>query len=171
MEGERKVEKGGLTGMEKCGIMGGMNESGHGGKREGAGRPRTLESLQRDKRIVERKLKASAEVGWEVLADAYPTLMSVAVAVAMGNAKEKPNIVMLRTLLELMVKVVGSDAEPADSPIQQLVGKFIARIQESRAPDGPPLDGDSSRCVIDTDSRYDSGTVTSASVPRMASGA
>lgn len=104
----------------------------HGGARAGAGRPRANSSIMKDNKIVERKLKSKAEEGWEVLADAYPDIVRAAVKAAKGTETSGPNMPMVKTLLELMVKVVGSDPESHDSVVKGLVERFATRLQEDR---------------------------------------
>ena len=93
----------------------------HGGARPGAGRPRSGASVGKDNEIVAKKLKGGAHAGWEVLADEYPSLIRLAVEFAKGEIDGKPNSSMLKTLLELMPKVVGADADAEDATIIQLV--------------------------------------------------
>jgi len=93
----------------------------HGGARPGAGRPRSGASVGKDNEIVAKKLKGGAHAGWEVLADEYPSLIRLAVEFAKGEIDGKPNSSMLKTLLELMPKVVGADADSEDATIIQLV--------------------------------------------------
>ena len=93
----------------------------HGGARPGAGRPRSGASVGKDNEIVAMKLKGGAPAGWEVLADEYPSLIRLAVEFAKGEIDGKPNSSMLKTLLELMPKVVGADADAEDATIIQLV--------------------------------------------------
>jgi hypothetical protein len=119
-----------------------MNE--HGGKREGAGRPRAVSALLRDDKIKERHLRIAAEKGWEALAEEYPSLMRIAVAVASGQHDEtgRPNVPMLKTLLELMVKVTGTEPNEKDSAIKALVEAFRDRLSETDSNRRPAVDGD-----------------------------
>ena len=78
----------------------------HGGARSGAGRPKTAARSIKDNEKVSKKLKGGAQAGWEVLADEYPSLIRHAVEFAKGDVDGKPNPSMLKTLLELMPKVV-----------------------------------------------------------------
>lgn len=116
--------------------------NGHGGKREGAGRPKSQvpQHVLQSNKVVERKMKSLAEQGWEVLAESYPELIRRGVDVALGTDERAPNVAMLKTLLELMVKVVGVEPDQEDSAIKQLVNKFVDRVQEARAADGRPLE-------------------------------
>ena len=93
----------------------------HGGARPGAGRPRSAAQAGKDNEIISKKLKGGAQAGWEVLADEYPSLIRLAVEFAKGDVDGKPNSSMLKTLLELMPKVVGVDADAEDATIIQLV--------------------------------------------------
>ena len=107
-------------------------KNNHGGKRDGAGRPTASSHIEHDNKIVERKLKASAEMGWEVLADSYPELMRKAIETAMGSEKIQPNITLLKTLLELMVKVSGSEPSSNETVTDALVKGFIEDVRASR---------------------------------------
>ena len=101
----------------------------HGGARPGAGRPRSVERVAGETKIVLNKLRGGAQAGWEVLADEYPSLMRVAVAVAFGEFSDgKPDRSMLKTLLELMPKVIGTDEEEGNSTVADLVRNLRARI-------------------------------------------
>ena len=100
----------------------------HGGARPGAGRPRSAARASKDNEIVSKKLKGGAQAGWEVLADEYPSLIRLAVEFAKGDVDGKPNPSMLKTLLELMPKVVGTDADAEDATVIQLVREFRATI-------------------------------------------
>jgi hypothetical protein len=128
-----------LTNECRCGIIGvpydgnalSMNDSRHGGKRVGAGRPSGVSSALQDAGIVTRKLKGGAEVGWEVLAEEYLSLMRRAVQIAQGEidgVTVSQGVSMLKTLLELMPKVVGADTGPNDSPITQMLRDMRAQI-------------------------------------------
>ena len=100
----------------------------HGGARPGAGRPRSGARVGKDNEIVAKKLKGGAQAGWEVLADEYPSLIRLAVEFARGDVDGKPNPSMLKTLLELMPKVVGADADAEDATIIQLVRELRGSI-------------------------------------------
>ena len=100
----------------------------HGGARPGAGRPRSAAGINKDDSIVSKKLKGGAQAGWEVLADEYPSLIRLAVEFAKGDIDGKPNPSMLKTLLELMPKVVGTDADAEDATVIQLVRELRATI-------------------------------------------
>ena len=100
----------------------------HGGARPGAGRPRAAASVNKENAIVSKKLKGGAQAGWEVLADEYPSLIRLAVGFAKGDVDGKPNPSMLKTLLELMPKVVGTDADAEDATVIQLVRALRATI-------------------------------------------
>ena len=103
----------------------------HGGARPGAGRPKSAASLNKDNAIVTKKLKGGAQAGWEVLADEYPSLIRLAVEFAKGAVDGKPNQSMLKTLLELMPKVVGTDPDTEDATIIQLVRDLRATVSTS----------------------------------------
>ena len=100
----------------------------HGGARSGAGRPKTAARSIKDNEIVSKKLKGGAQAGWEVLADEYPSLIRLAVEFAKGDVDGKPNPSMLKTLLELMPKVVGTDVDAEDATVIQLVRELRATI-------------------------------------------
>ena len=103
----------------------------HGGARPGAGRPRAAASVNKENAIVSKKLKGGAQAGWEVLADEYPSLIRLAVGFAKGDIDGKPNSSMLKTLLELMPKVVGTDADTEDATIIQLVRELRGSINHN----------------------------------------
>jgi hypothetical protein len=100
----------------------------HGGLRAGAGRPRSITRTGKENELVSKKLKGGAQAGWEVLADEYPSLIRLAVDFAKGDVDGKPNPSMLKTLLELMPKVVGTDADAEDATVIQLVRELRATI-------------------------------------------
>jgi hypothetical protein len=108
----------------------------HGGARQGAGRPRSIARTGKDNEIVTKKLKGGAQAGWEVLADEYPSLIRLAVEFAKGEIDGKPNSSMLKTLLELMPKVVGADADAEDATIIQLVRELRGTVNNN-APKQP----------------------------------
>ena len=113
----------------------------HGGARSGAGRPKTAARSIKDNEIVSKKLKGGAQAGWEVLADEYPSLIRLAVEFAKGDIDGKPNPSMLKTLLELMPKVVGTDADAEDATVIQLVRELRATIStdNTSSPEEPSL--------------------------------
>ena len=103
----------------------------HGGTRPGAGRPRSVTRVGKENEIVTKKLKGGAQAGWEVLADEYPSLIRLAVDFAKGEIDGKPNSSMLKTLLELMPKVVGADADAEDATIIQLVRELRGTVNNN----------------------------------------
>jgi hypothetical protein len=103
----------------------------HGGARPGAGRPRSMSRVGKENEIVTKKLKGGAQAGWEVLADEYPSLIRLAVEFAKGEIDGKPNSSMLKTLLELMPKVVGADADAEDATIIQLVRELRGTVNNN----------------------------------------
>ena len=114
----------------------------HGGARPGAGRPRSIARSGKDNEIVTKKLKGGAQAGWEVLAEEYPSLIRLAVEFAKGNVDDKPNASMLKTLLELMPKVVGVDADAEDATIIQLVIELRGTVNfdTAKEPDRPSVE-------------------------------
>ena len=106
----------------------------HGGARPGAGRPRSIERIGKDKDIITKHLKSGAQAGWETLADEYPSLIRLAVEFAKGDVDGKPNQSMLKTLLELMPKVVGTDPDTEDATIIQLVRDLRATVSTDGVP-------------------------------------
>lgn len=146
--------------------------NGHGGKREGAGRKtkiNSVRSIQADK-VVGKKMKLLAEQGWEVLADSYPDLMRRAVEIAIGNEDKAPNITMLRTLLELMVKVTGTETEVEDTQLSKMVGRFLDRVQETRTPNGRTVDVGSRGPLPSADSEHAIRTRANPPISGMGSG-
>ena len=103
----------------------------HGGTRPGAGRPKSIARTGKDNEIVTKKLKGGAQAGWEVLAEEYPSLIRLAVEFAKGDIDGKPNSSMLKTLLELMPKVVGVDADAEDATIIQLVRELRGTVNNN----------------------------------------
>ena len=141
-----------------------------GGPRDGSGRPRAVATVLRDRKVVERRLKLAAEEGWEVLADSYVSLMRAAIDVALGKPGDgPPNIMMLKTLVELMLKVVGSEPDQADSVIKQLVERFLARTQEPNG-DKPAVDGDGPGRPPDPYGRYDLRPQGNTTLPGVGDG-
>lgn len=114
-----------------------------GGKRAGAGRPRSDASVSKDNTLVLKKLRGGAQQGWEVLADEYPSLLRLAVDVAMGQVKDgskQPNVSMLKTLLELLPRVIGTDDSKDNSTLTDLLRTIRAVNTEATANPQPPLD-------------------------------
>ena len=114
----------------------------HGGARPGAGRPKSGARVGKDNEIIAKKLKGGAQAGWEVLANEYPSLIRLAVEFAKGGVDGKPNPSMLKTLLELMPKVVGADADAEDATIIQLVRELrgTVNINTPKQSDQPSLE-------------------------------
>ena len=114
----------------------------HGGTRPGAGRPRSVARSGKDNEIVTKKLKGGAQAGWEVLAEEYPSLIRLAIEFAKGDVDGKPNSSMLKTLLELMPKVVGVDADAEDATIIQLVRELRGTVNfdTAKEPDRPSVE-------------------------------
>ena len=114
----------------------------HGGTRPGAGRPKSIARTGKDNEIVTKKLKGGAQAGWEVLAEEYPSLIRLAVEFAKGDIDGKPNSSMLKTLLELMPKVVGVDADAEDATIIQLVRELRGTVNfnTTEEPDRPSVE-------------------------------
>lgn len=138
-----------------------------GGARPGAGRPRGAASVNASNKIVARKLRDLAQEGWEVLADNYPAIMRKAVEVAVGDDKKPPNIAMLRTLVELMVKVAGTEPEGQDSVISTIVGDFIDRVTKGRAADAGSVEGGGPDSGVQPDSGHYPRTESDSAIPRV----
>lgn len=137
-----------------------------GGKRDGAGRPRESASVMQSDTIVARKLKSSAEKGFEVLAGSYAKLMHKAIAMALEGDKS-----MLKTLVELMPRIVGTEADQADSKITKLVENFLDRLPNpSNTKDGAAVDEDSRGRVEPVDGTDATGTTAHSSVRRVGGG-
>jgi hypothetical protein len=108
-----------------------MKDGQHGGARSGAGRPRKESSALRDDTIVRKKLRGGAELGWEALADKYPSIMRAAIELALGGETGLPDKSMLKTLIELMPKVVGTDKSEDDSPYLQTLREMRNVLAEA----------------------------------------
>lgn len=116
-----------------------------GGKRAGAGRPRSDASVSKDNTLVVTKLRGGAEQGWEVLAEAYPSLLRLAVDVAQGKVEggsKQPNVSMLKTLLELLPRVLGTDDTKDDSVLTGLLKDIRAITIETTSNPKPSMDTD-----------------------------
>jgi hypothetical protein len=100
----------------------------HGGARPGAGRPSKTSNVLKGEAVVQRRLRGGAELGWEALADEYPSIMRAAIELALGNEDNKPDKSMLKTLIELMPKVVGVEQDTEDSPITKMLRELHVRI-------------------------------------------
>ena len=98
-----------------------MAENGHGGARPGAGRKRSNESIVKDNETVLRRIRPLAEEGWGVLAESYPSLIRKAIELAMGGENSPPNIVMLKTLIEQLPKLAGSEPDTSKLPIHTIL--------------------------------------------------
>lgn len=126
----------------------------HGGKREGAGRPREAASVAKSDKIVKGKLRSQAEMGFEILAESYPNIMRAAVKSALGPPDGIPNTTMLRSLLELMTKIVGTEPDQGETPMTLLVKGFLDRLPKDTGTDSrPTLAGSSGRNHGATDGR------------------
>jgi len=100
----------------------------HGGARPGAGRPSKTSNVLKGEAVVQRRLRGGAELGWEALADEYPSIMRAAIELALGNEDNKPDKSMLKTLIELMPKVVGVEQDTEDSPIAKMLREMHVRV-------------------------------------------
>ena len=100
----------------------------HGGVRPGAGRPSKTSNVLKGEAVVQRRLRGGAELGWEALADEYPSIMRAAIELALGNEDNKPDKSMLKTLIELMPKVVGVEQDTEDSPIAKMLREMHVRV-------------------------------------------
>lgn len=100
-----------------------------GGKREGAGRPKTPASIKEANTIIGAKLRGGAELGWEVLAEEYPSLMRAAIAEALGHNTPtgRGNASMLKALLELLPKIVGTDTSEETPTIMKILAEFYVK--------------------------------------------
>ena len=100
----------------------------NGGARPGAGRKRKTENVVRDNEKVAKKLIGGAQAGWEVLADEYPSIIRLAIEMARGehDPDGKPDKTIIKTLLELLPKVVGPETDNSESPIASLVRELVA---------------------------------------------
>lgn len=130
-----------------------MANGQNGGKREGAGRPTKLSTTLKNEAVVRKRLRGGAEAGWEVLAEQYPSLMRRAIALALGcdlkgEEVAPPNVSMLKTLIELMPKVVGTDTGADDSPIAQLIKRMHAKLSATIEVGQPVVGGDIGGCHI-----------------------
>ena len=104
-----------------------------GGARQGAGRKPELSKQLVEARSLAQRLWIGAQQGWKELANEYPALIALAIRVAKGEDGDgrvigEPNVPMLRTLLELMPRVVSEEREQEDSPIQKLLGSLKERV-------------------------------------------
>ena len=140
--------------------------STQGGKREGAGRPRQAAALASDDALVERKLKSNASMGFEVLADSYVDLMRKAVGMAMGSEDVKPDKGVMKTLLELMIKVVGTEPNQGETPMSRILEKYLDRFSKDLGTeDGPTVARDSRGSDVTLDSRDASRSAAHSTVP------
>jgi hypothetical protein len=114
-----------------------MSTSSHGGSREGSGRPRSAARALQDDKVVTKRLKGGAEVGWEHLSTQYISLMRRAVEIALGGdgITTSQSVSMLKSLLELMPKVVGAEADKDDSPMATLLREMRVKITATNDPD------------------------------------
>ena len=144
----------------------------HGGGRPGAGRPVTSAARQSDEyKKIAKQIKGALGLGLDKLAEKYPHLMETAIWVAEGRNEngirtEKPNVAMLKFLLELPVRLVDwqPDGQPATKG-SQLIKELLVEgdVNIYRGGDGVPADvgrtfDSSARVVRD---RSDAGAVGS----------
>lgn len=106
------------------------------------GRPPSLEKQLEEARALARQLKDAVNAGLGVLAVHYPDLMRQAVQMAQGGHKvvkfdrdwerheveAEPNIVILKTLLELLPKVTGESVVDESSPIANILRNLRANV-------------------------------------------
>lgn len=112
----------------------------------GAGRPLSLAKQVARAETLARQLHDAASTGWMVLAREYPDLMELAINLARGGVKitrydrdftpfeaiTEPNVVMLKTLIELLPKVLDEQSVEGTSPITELLRNLrtnVANIQ------------------------------------------
>ena len=113
-------------------------KNGHGGSRSGAGRPRGEKGVAKGNAFVAKKVRGLAEDGWEVLAESYPDLMRTAIEEAVGKGEtKKPNIPMLKTLIELLPKLAGSEEEEQESLVSKLLKDHLDRVAGKASDDAP----------------------------------
>ena len=74
-------------------------------------------------------------MGWEVLAESYPDIMRKCVELAMGSPPDSdgkggraPNIVLLKSLLEMVPKLVGGSEEGKTQTVEILVKQLYERV-------------------------------------------
>ena len=143
----------------------------HGGARSGAGRPRSAERVQRDAKLVTRKLREAAAEGFDILADNYPTLMRSAIEAAQGSETKMPNIALLRMLVELMVKLVAGQDDDKSTALEALVGSFMDRVKaKSPDADGPAMDGHDESAAVLPDSEHAARPQAYPNLPGMEPG-
>lgn len=90
----------------------------HGGARRGAGRPPDAKKLILDAARFARRVQPRIEEGLTAVAEAYPELMSTAIADAKNGDKA-----MLRYLLDLLPKLIPL-RDDEDSQYRKLVDKW-----------------------------------------------
>ena len=132
-----------------------------GGKRKGAGRPSNISLALAEERqgIVLSKLQVGFLRGRQELADKYPALMSTAIEVALGVRDEEngqwvvpPSITMLRSLTDLLPRIVGdagsSGESPVDSIIRELRGRVV-NLSQTNIYAQPSVGGDSKVSAVE----------------------
>ena len=101
----------------------------HGGSRQGAGRPRGEAGIVKANAFVAKKARGLAEDGIEVLAESYPDLMRIAIGEACGDGdKKKPNIAMLKTLVEMLPKLTQAESEESETTMALLIRTHLSRV-------------------------------------------
>ena len=109
-------------------------KNGHGGARPGAGRPRSESSIVKANQFVQKKMRGLAEEGWEALAESYPDLMRTAINEALGGGDKKPNIVLLKTLIEMPMKLVSAADEEKKTAVALLLEQHLGRVRDAAVP-------------------------------------
>lgn len=105
---------------------------GHGGTRPGSGRPPVLKNQIAKAEALAKKLNMAIKMGLDPLADAYPDLMSKAIAIALGTEDGgKPNVTVLLKLLELPLKLVEPDELREESGSDKLIKGVVDRIKKN----------------------------------------
>ena len=102
----------------------------HGGRRPGAGRPRSASSIAQQNEIIKNKVRPQVEGGLERLGDAYIPLMHRAIIEALGDEEEgrRPNVMLLRMLIEMGPKVIGADDGEKESLVTNMVREHLERV-------------------------------------------
>lgn len=106
--------------------------AGHGGKREGAGRPPVLSRQVKEARKLAEKLNVAVKLGLDPLADRYNDIVLVLVNEALGlddtgKRVKKPNTNVAMKLMETGIKLMGGDRDEAGSKIEGLLERIANR--------------------------------------------
>lgn len=103
--------------------------AGHGGKREGAGRPPALKAQIEKAEALAKKLNIQVKAGLDVVADKFPDIVRVIVNEALGlddqgNPTRKPNVKVAMELFKATAAMVDLADEDGNRPFMKTLERM-----------------------------------------------